>query len=94
MAPTTFASGLCGGLDLFPSLQRNFAPLKMGQHYTKYCHVSSMLKYPVDSFNETQHRREELHGKADFTLIVKGTQFQVHKEVLMKSSRYYLTADD
>ena len=59
----------------------------MGQNYAKYCHVSSMLKYPVDSFNETQNRREELHGKADFTLIVKGTHFLVHKEVLMKSSR-------
>ena len=90
MAPTAF-SGLCAGLDLFPSLQRGFVPLKMGANYTKYCHVSSMLKYPVDSFNETANRREELHGKADFTLIVKGTQFQVHKEVLMKSSRYYLT---
>eukprot|EP00093_Oithona_nana_P014854 14854.XXX_882082_879061_1 [CDS] Oithona nana genome sequencing. len=87
-ASTLMGISLCGGSNI---RRKNFLHVKMGQNYTKYCHVSSMLKYPVDSFNETSGRREELHGKADFTLIVKGTHFQVHKEVLMKSSRYFET---
>ena len=84
---------LCAGADfkfLKPSYS-SFVQCKMGQNYTKYCHVSSMLKYPVDSFNETAARREEIYGKTDFVLVVKGTHFQVHKEVLMKSSRYFET---
>ena len=92
MAPQPMGT-LCAGADfkfLKPSYS-SFVQCKMGQNYTKYCHVSSMLKYPVDSFNETAARREEIYGKTDFVLVVKGTHFQVHKEVLMKSSRYFET---
>ena len=68
-ASTLMGISLCGGSNI--RHRTHFLHVKMGQNYTKYCHVSSMLKYPVDSFNETSARREELHGKADFTLIGK-----------------------
>jgi hypothetical protein len=63
----------------------------MGQSYAKYCHLTKMVKHPVDSFDVMTQHRETLHGRSDFTLVVKGIRFQCHKSVLMASSRYFET---
>ena len=63
----------------------------MGQNYAKYCHVSGMLKYPVECFEATKAHREVIHGPTDFVLMIKGTKFQCHKTVLMSASRYFET---
>ena len=62
----------------------------MGQNYAKYCHISGMLKYPVECFEATKTHREAIHGSTDFSLMVKGTRFDCHKTVLMSASRYIL----
>lgn len=63
------------------------ATATMGQSYAKYCHIHNMVKHPVDAFEDTRGRREALHGKCDFALVVKDTRFHCHKLVLMGASR-------
>jgi len=64
---------------------------KMGQNYAKYCHISGMLKDPVETFETSRTYREAIHGPSDFILMVKGIQFNCHKTVLMTTSRYFDT---
>ena len=45
---------------------------KMGQNYAKYCHISGMLKDPVETFETSRTYREAIHGPSDFILMVKG----------------------
>lgn len=63
----------------------------MGQNYTKYCHLSGMLNYPVDCFEATKNHRELVHGPSDFVLVIKGTRLSCHKKILMAASRYFET---
>ena len=44
----------------------------MGQNYAKYCHISGMLKDPVETFETSRTYREAIHGPSDFILMVKG----------------------
>ena len=46
--------------------------VKMGQNYAKYCHISGMLKDPVETFETSRTYREAIHGPSDFILMVKG----------------------
>ena len=51
---------------------------KMGQNYAKYCHISGMLKDPVETFETSRTYREAIHGPSDFILMVKG-KFSMEK---------------
>ena len=50
--------------------------VKMGQNYAKYCHISGMLKDPVETFETSRTYREAIHGPSDFILMVKGKFFE------------------
>ena len=63
---------------------------KMGQNYAKYCHISGMLKDPVETFETSRTYREAIHGPSDFILMVKGKFFMELKSLNYKIDAFQM----